>query len=317
MRFCVALLALVACRDASSPASAPGAGSATTAAAATTAGSATAAAPADAPDDGSKCPAQPFAQSTPLAEASGAAWLTIDGRLSLVAVADSGHTGDYAILDPDTGETREQGKLPLGTLGTTKLGDDLEGLAARGDTLFGVTSDGWMRAWRRAGKRFELVDGPYAIGSDADGTTCTPPTKCPINYEGLAIAPEPPAGANACVGFACSKGDGHLYCLTEQKGRYVIDRTRRIPVTRAGVLADCAFSDRGTLWVGNNAFGLNEVFRIDGWADPAHAKAVSTNAFGIGFPEVIAARGDVIYRMSDTGGSPSLLGKFRCSPNAR
>lgn len=290
-----ALLALAACKDASREAKSV----AERATAPAPAG------PADAVDDGSQCPQQPFAASTPLAEASGAAWLTIDGKLSLVVVADSGHTGDYAILDPDTGETRELGKLPLG-----KLGDDLEGLAAHDDKLYGLTSDGQMRVWQRKGKAFELVDGPYAIGSEADGTTCAPRKKCAINYEGLALAPQP---QGSCAGFACSKGDGHLYCLTEQHGRYVADPTKRIAVTRAGVLGDCAFSDRGTLWVGNNAFGLSEVFRVDGWANPATAEVVSANAFGIGFPEVIAARGDIIYRMSDTGGSPSLMVKFRCS----
>src|SRR5262245_32682717 len=71
-------------------------------------------APADAPDDASRCPEQPFAKSTPLPEASGAAWLTIEGKLALVVVADSGNQGDYVVLDPDTGATREQGKLPLG-----------------------------------------------------------------------------------------------------------------------------------------------------------------------------------------------------------
>jgi hypothetical protein len=38
---------------------------------------------------------------------------------------------------------------------------------------------------------------------------------------------------------------------------------------------------------------------------------------GSGFPEVIAAHGDVVYRMSDTGGSPSMMAKFRCTPGAR
>ncbi len=55
------------------------------------------------------CPQQPFAESTPLAEASGAAWLTIDSALALVVVADSGNDGAYAILDPPTGVTREHG----------------------------------------------------------------------------------------------------------------------------------------------------------------------------------------------------------------
>lgn len=291
------MLAVVACKDASPPAkSAPP----ETREAPAAAGDAAIA------DDGSKCPQQPFAGSTPLPEASGAAWLAIDGKLSLVVVADSGHEGAYAVIDPETGETGEQGKLPLG-----KLEDDLEGLAAREDRLYGLTSTGLMRVWKRNGNAFELVDGPYPIGKTADGTACTAGSvhRCKINYEGLALAPRP---QGRCAGFACSKGDGHLYCLVEENGRYAVDPGQRIAVTRPGVLADCAFSDTGTLWVGNNMFGLNEVFRIDGWAEPKTAKVVSTNAFGIGFPEVIAARGDVIYRMSDTGGSPSLMAKFRC-----
>jgi hypothetical protein len=290
VRICVALLALVACKGASPEAKRSPAASAE-------GGPAVEGGPAaDAFVDGSQCPQQPFAESTPLAEASGAAWLTIDGKLSLVVVADSGHTGDYAVIDPDTGVTREQGKLPLGT-----GGDDLEGLAAREDTLFGLTSDGTLRVWRRAGTAFELVDGPYLIGSKADKR---------INYEGLALAPAPQGGL---AGFACSKGDGGIYALVERDGRFAVDPAQRIAVTRAGVLGDCAFSDRGVLWVGNNVFGLNQVFRVDGWAAPATANVVATNAFGVGFPEVIAARGDDLYRMSDTGGSPSLMAKFRCS----
>jgi hypothetical protein len=299
VRICVALLALAACKpegtgDKLSPQPQPQAPR------------------GDAPveSDGSQCPQQPFALSTPLPEASGAAWLVIDGTLGLVVVADSGHDGAYVVLDPETGETGEQGRLPL-----AKLSDDIEGLAGRDDKLYGLTSSGLMRVWRRKNAGFELVDGPYPIGTEADKTVCPPRGRCPINYEGLALAPSP---QGSCAGFACSKGDGHLYCLVERDGRFAVDLQQpRIAVARPGVLGDCAFSDTGTLWVGNNAFGLNEVYRVDGWADPATARVVSVNAFGIGFPEVIAARGDVIYRMSDTGGSPSLMAKFRCLANPR
>jgi hypothetical protein len=239
----------------------------------------------------------------------------------MVVVADSGNTGDYAIIDPDSGETREQGKLPLSKPdpkpGATHWtpGDDIEGLAVHGDTLYGLSSNGWMREWRRNGKGFELVARPYAIGSEAEGTTCGPTQKrCTIDYEGLALAAKP---RNGCAGFACSKGDGHLYCLVEREGHYAIDATRRIAVTKKGALGDCAFDDTDSLWVGDNLFGMDQVFRIDGWGQPATAKVVSANAFGVGFPEVIAVRGDVIYRMSDTGGSPSLMAKFRCSAPTR
>src|SRR5262245_19481510 len=96
------------------------------------------------------CEQLPFAASTPIAKASGAAWLVLDGKLSLVVAADSGNDGAYVVLDPDTGETREQGKLPL-----DHGKDDIEGLAALGDTMYGLASNGWMRSWRRHGAGFE------------------------------------------------------------------------------------------------------------------------------------------------------------------
>jgi hypothetical protein len=248
--------------------------------------------------DPGHCARQAFAASTPLPEASGAAWMTFEGKLVMVLVADSGNTGDYVIIDPDTGETREQGKLPLGG-----KGDDIEGLAAHDDKLFGLTSDGWMRVWKRKGTGFELIDGPYRSGVSTRA-----------NYEGLALAATPRGG---CAGFACSKAEGSVYCLGERDGRYAIDEARRIDVTKEGALSDCTFDDRDQLWVGNNVFGMDQVFRVDGWADPASATVVSTNAFGVGFPEVIAVRGDVIYRLSDTGGAPSLMAKFRCLATTR
>ncbi len=301
MRICVVLLALAACRG-ENPASSRGGSAAPPAPPAK--GSA-----APGPTDPGHCEQQTFAAATPLPEASGAAWLTIDGKLSLAVVADSGNKGAYVLLDPETGETREQGSLPLG-----KGSDDIEGLAAHGDRLFGLTSDGAMRVWQRKGNGFALVDGPYSIGSEADGTACSGWQRCAINYEGLALAATPQHG---CAGFACAKGDGSVYCLTEKDGRYAVDRGRRIAVTKAGVLADCTFDDGDHLWAGNNVFGMDQVFRIDGWGDPATAKVTSVNAFGIGFSEVIAVRGDFIYRMSDTGGSPSLMAKFRCLASKR
>ena len=50
----------------------------------------------------------------------------------------------------------------------------------------------------------------------------------------------------------------------------------------------------------------------DGWADLATAKVVPVVKLGVGFPEVLAVRGDIVYRMSDLGGAPSLMAKWRC-----
>ncbi len=264
---------------------------------------------------GALCEQLPFAEQTRLPEASGAAWLELDGALSLVVVSDSGHGGAFVVLDPETGVERAFGKLPLGT-GST---DDTEGLAVRKGRLIGLTSGGHVRAWEWRSSAFALVEGPYPIGSGPD--VCGG-TNCARDYEGLALAPESDprmALANACVGVACARADGSAYCVSEQGGKLQIDRTRKIVVTDTKMaLADCAFSETGALYAGNNLFGMAKVHRIDGWGDPASAKVVELESLGVGFPEVIAVRGDVFYRMSDTGGTgPSLLAKFRCPAPTR
>ena len=267
----------------------------------------------------------PFAETTPVPEASGAAWLTIDGKLVLVTMGDSGEDGAYGLIDPDTGATLEQGKLPLGD-----AGDDLEGLAARGGLLYGLSSAGWIRVWKRVDHGFELVAGPYAIGpqtlsdkkggnrpATGDGMACGAKiTNCGRNYEGLALSEDPQVG-DACIGVALSKADGTLYCLTEEGGRLVGHQDRAFHVGRPGAVADCALDDAGVVWVGWNTFGGNEVDRVTGWRDLAHAKLEEVGMYGLGFCEAIAVRGDVMYRFSDSGGAPSLMSKFRCSTERR
>lgn len=265
----------------------------------------------------------PFAESTPIPEASGAAWLEIDGKLRLIVVSDSGREGAYGVLDPDTGATGETGKLPL----SSDTSDDLEGLATRGGKLYAITSAGWIYVWQRRDGRFEAVGKPYALGPvtlpdtrnndrapAGTGMVCNPKVvNCGRNYEGLCLAPPAaPTAPGGCIGFAASKADGHLYCLTEKAGRLVAHYERRIAITRPGALADCAFSDDGTLWAGSNMLDLGFAYRVAGWQDAAKAVVARVAALTVGFPELIAARGDVVYRMSDLGGAPSLMAKYRC-----
>lgn len=269
-----------------------------------------------------KCVSLPFADSSPVPEASGAGWMTIDGKLALVVISDSGNDGAYAIVDPDTGETREQGKLPLGD-----AGEDLEGIAVRGDKAYVINSAGWMRVYARTAGGFELVEQPYPIGevtlSNHGGVGDTAPrgtgmvcgaksTNCGRNYEGLCLG-DPAHVKGPCVGFVASKADGHVYCLEEKDGKLLGIYEKRIRITKPGAIGDCAFSDDGSLYVGSNLFDMSMVYRVDGWADPATARVERIGPLGVGFPETIAARGDVIYRMSDTGGAPSLMSKFRCT----
>jgi len=260
---------------------------------------------------GSDCEALPFEPSTPVPEASGAAWLTIDGALRLVVAGDSGNHGAYGVIDPDSGKTLEQGQLPLN--GST---DDIEGLAARGDRLFGITSPGWILEWERSGNGFTLVAGPYALGPvdlpPKGGMGDKPPvgngmvcdgtrSNCGRNYEGLCLTGH--------AGYVASKADGHLYPVTGDD-KLVVDSAGAIAVADPGHLADCAY-DAGTLYVGNNLFGLSTVSRV------VDGKVLPIASIGVGFPEVLAVRGDVFYRMSDTGSTPSLMSKFRCSASAR
>jgi hypothetical protein len=260
------------------------------------------------------CEPLPFADSTPVPEASAAAWLTIDGKLVLVVVGDSGQHGAYGLIDPESGATIEQGKLPLGS-----GGDDLEGLSARGQRLFGVTSAGWMRVWVRAGDSFQLVKGPFPIGS-GDMICDKNRGNCGRDYEGLCLRPTPQdPSSHACTGWVASRADGALYCLTNSDDRYElqVDRSRKIPIAKKGVVADCTYGDDGSLWVGNNLFGLSQVYRVEHDTTPEQADVVPIAQLGAGFPEVIAVRGDTVYRMSDAGGSPSLMTKFRCRPPSR
>jgi hypothetical protein len=254
----------------------------------------------------------------------------IDGKLALVVAGDSGNRGAYGILDPETGATIETGELPL----SDEASDDIEGLAGRGDRIYGLTSSGWIRVWQRrvngpshpSTRGFDLIGKPYPLGPidlpdtkhndsppEGDGMVCKGKiVNCGRNYEGLCLAPVAPSAPDACVGFAASKADGHLYCLTETAGKLVAHHDRAIAIARPGVLADCAFSDDNTVWAGSNTFDLGNVYRVTHWEDPPHAQVEKVGALPLGFPELIAVRGDTVYRMSDMGGSPSLMARLRC-----
>ncbi|MBS1123370.1 MAG: hypothetical protein H6Q90_5598, partial [Deltaproteobacteria bacterium] len=146
IRIALAVAWLVACGSKHAPEGSGGAGSA---------GGATAHDGLPAPDlRAVTCTQLPFESTSPVHEASGAAWMPIGGKPALVVIGDSGNEGEYAIIDPDSGKTLELGKLPLGG-----PGDDLEGVAVRGGKLVALTSPGWIQEWVRndAAKGFELV----------------------------------------------------------------------------------------------------------------------------------------------------------------
>jgi hypothetical protein len=268
------------------------------------------ASPDAAPAGPLNCQRQDFALTLPLPEASGATWAVIDGLAAVLVVADSGHAGAYAVIDPATGEVREQGSLPLGT----GASDDLEGLSVHAGRFFAITSSGWVREWRRITGGFDLVDGPYPVATVStapDALACDGASiNCGPNYEGLCLRTR--AAAGACLGFAAAKARGHLLCLTLVDNRLAAEPSGAVVVDLPEVVTGCDFTPDDRLWAGANLFGLSRIYRIDGWQTPSEAQARTLDWIGDGFPEAMAVDGDLVFRFSDTGDAPSLQSKFRC-----
>ena len=272
------------------------------------------------------CTRQPFASPLPLAEASGATYLPDPATPVLLVVGDSGTRGAYLELALETGEVVASGRLPLGR----GASDDLEGITVIGETIYGITSSGWMRHWRRHSKRsgdarYELVAGPYPVaepGADDEGLVCASArdVNCGRNYEGLCLrdAPDPAA---TCAGFAVSKADGKLYCLSLQPNGRVLARAEDpIAVGPPETLTGCDFvpgaaagSAEDVVWVGSNTFAANRVFTVAGWQTPASARVELVGMLGMGFGEALAlAPGGAVYRFSDTANARSLADRYHC-----
>lgn len=274
---------------------------------------------AAAPPATADCERLPFATSIPVGEASGAAWLHgADGAGDVVIViGDSGHGGAYVEIDATTGALLRRGNLPLGE----GAGDDVEGLATDGQRLWGLTSAGWLRAWERDGDHFRLVLGPYSV--ERRGPCKFDEVNCGHDFEGLCLRPAGTVDGQGCVGFAASRAESALFCLTavaappEGAGPGVgpwltlaVREGKSKPhpgpeLTRKRALADCAIAGDGAVWTGDNLLGGAMVRRLDApsWQ----------GALGVGFPEAMALAPDgVVYRFSDAGGSPSLAARYRC-----
>jgi hypothetical protein len=298
--------------------------------------------------DGGECSAEKFAESVDLPEASGATPLTIDGKPSLLVISDSGNHGAFAIIDADTGVLIDQGKIPMAA-----TSDDFEGLATSDGVVFGITSAGWIYRWKLTAHgtgdgRFEMVGQPYSLGAPDTtwrkngGLGDKPPvgeamacvadgTNCGRNYEGICILPKLAAAKTPnpkteppCVGLAVAKADGHAYCLTYADGKLTANYARRFAVARPGGLSDCSIDDRNRMVIGANLFDSSNIYTVEDWqswrlTDASTAPKISKRiGVGVGFSEVLTAGpGDVIYRMSDASGAPSLMAKFRCSDKTK
>lgn len=251
------------------------------------------------PDDDGECVAASWAESVDIAEASGAD-VTPDGR-GVMVIADSHGRGAYVIADAETGAIRERGALPLG-----RGGDDLEGLAFSGERLFALSSSGFVYAYRRAGASYELVDEPYPIGA-APWTCGLRRGNCGANFEGLCLGDRDLAvGGATCRGFAASKTRGQLICVGLDGGRLALRPDTAIKVAPSRVLAGCAIAgDR--IWAVTNILGSNAILEVT-----AAGQVTPRLTMAPGSTEAVAARGDVVWRFSDTADRPSLAGRYRC-----
>lgn len=259
------------------------------------------------------CSVQTFAAAADIAEASGAVVLTTG---EVMVVGDSGTNGSYLLLDPENGSELESGRLPL----DRGASDDLEGLAEMDGRIFAITSSGWIREWTRTKNGFRLAQKSYPLAKwdRQNKLVCRSSTdsNCAQNYEGmclLKIAPE----EGQCAGFAAAKATGRLLCLQyESQGsqmRLRIDPTRVLKVAGPRTLSGCDFDEQGRLWYGNNFFAANTIGYIENWESFKSPVIRSLGPVGLGFDEAIATGKDgLIYRFSDTTGSPSLLGKYIC-----
>jgi hypothetical protein len=257
------------------------------------------------------CKPLPFAKSIDLAEASGAAILHGEVGQPILVVSDSGNKGAYVIVDPRTGDELESGSLPLDKVAS----DDLEGVSYRGKTLYGLTSSGWMRQWRRDGAGFELAAPAYPIAEKNSALLCANPrrTNCAQNFEGLCLVDGELDAP--CVGFAASLKTGKLWCLKESSGRIQIDPSIAIDVSHRASLAGCHFDaqDESRLWIGKNMLGGAQIGTVENWRSPREARVQLQGMVGPGFPEAIAVSNRTVYRFSDTAARPSLAARYHCA----
>ena len=256
------------------------------------------------------CQRLPFAADITLPEASGAVYLPGPPATVLV-VADSGNRGQWAELDAADGKVVAHGRLPL----DGGASDDLEGLSVLGGRFYGLTSSGYLREWERAEGAFRLVREAYPIATPGDGSpalSCKHAGKvnCGANFEGLCLGDAPAGG---CVGWAAAKANGTLYCLERgDDGRLQVDRSRAVKVAAHGLVSGCVVAPGGALLVGTNLFGGNAVYQVTA-AGGDHPQISLVDRLGPGFGEAIALGPDgVLYRLSDTGGAPSMMARYHC-----
>jgi hypothetical protein len=248
-----------------------------------------------------------YPQLWPLAEASAAVEVERKpGERAILALSDSGNHGAAMMW-----------KIPEGPLKRVRMdldaaaSDDVEGAAWKGGHLFTLTSSGAVRRYTPSPNGDFERDGPaYPIGAPPYVCSDLHAGNCGKNYEGLCLRGGPrPA---RCAGFAASKTESSLYCVTDRDGILAIDAGAP-PIKLAlpaESLSDCAFGGAGgpaenVLLVTTNIHGGSTTYVVD----EASSGLMRLDVHGLPSNEGIAIdRDGALYQFmdGDIGVSPTL-----------
>ena len=202
----------------------------------------------------------------PVPEASSAAEVELKpGVRELLIVSDSGRSGAALLIALPSGAQRSI-TLPL----DAGANDDIEGIAWRSGKLYALTSSGAVRRFTPDGAGGLTRDqDAYPLGAVPYACADLAAVNCGKNYEGLCL--RAPGSTHPCVGYAASKAEGKLYCLTLASNGQLVASTTVPPLSLglpADQLSDCAFGAAtgpaaDVLAVTTNVFGFSKTYRVD------------------------------------------------------
>ena len=254
----------------------------------------------------------------PLAEVSGAAWMGPPQGPAYALLADSGHGG--------AGLWVQEGPWQLTPIAfplDPAAGDDLEARAVgHYGRLVGLVSAGYVREWELQGSSLVQTRSAYPLYPDGEPWVRSDPfaVNQGKNYEALCLRPDL-AADGSCAGFAGSKAEGELLCVTFDGASYVLDPTRRIGGWEPDTVSDCAFElePPHRLVVAGNLYAASTLWEVRGWEAPATAELVELSITGPTNQEAIAfgpggrllSFGDV----QDVLGEASPVEAFACHPD--
>lgn len=254
-----------------------------------------------------------FPTTLPIAEASAAAEVAVtDGKRELFVIGDSGHNGQGLFVDLTSRATRAF-RLPL----DTGANDDLEGIAWYKGALYTLTSSGAVRRFVPDGTGgFRRDQDAYRLGPTPASCADLQEVNCGRNYEGLCLREA--TSPTGCVGYAASKKEGRLYCLTmDASGRLAAAGDDRFVALdlRADMLSDCAFGHAegpaaGALLVATNVYNASRSFLVD---ESNGKLSQMPSPFVLNLETVAADKDGALYVMSDDNSNgPSSTSRSTC-----